>query len=161
MEEKKNVFDYIGELFATFGIITGIFMILILVIGDLASGYSSFFEYGKQALSINTLFQLLCLSFIISVCRNILLTDRWVRQMSMLVRNILFFLAIVVTLIYNHLAYFTGQGSVYLLYIYYAIVPPYCLIYFVILTNNICRRCPNQCKKISKFINKFRGIQIE
>lgn len=100
MEEKKNVFDYIGELFATFGIITGIFMILILVIGDLASGYSSFFEYGKQALSINTLFQLLCLSFIISVCRNILLTDRWVRQMSMLVRNILFFLAITVAIIF-------------------------------------------------------------
>ena len=80
---------------------------------------------------------------------------------SFIVPTILFFLAIVVTLIYNHLAYFTGQGSVYLLYIYYAIVPPYCLIYFVILINNICRRCPNQCKKISKFINKFRGIHIE
>ena len=48
MEEKKNMFDYISELFATFGIITCIFMILIVVIGDLAYGYSSFFEYGKR-----------------------------------------------------------------------------------------------------------------
>lgn len=99
MEEKKNVFDYISEIFATFGIITGIFMILVLVVGDQALGYSSFFEYGKQALSITTLFQLLGLSFIISVCKNILLTDRWIKQMSMLIRNILFFLAITVAII--------------------------------------------------------------
>ena len=99
MEEKKNIFDYISELFATFGIITCIFMILIVVIGDLAYGYSSFFEYGKKALSINTLFQLVGLSFIISVCRNVFLTDRWIRQMSIIVRNILFFLILIVTIV--------------------------------------------------------------
>ena len=32
MEEKKNVFDYISEIFATFGIITGIFMIKQLLV---------------------------------------------------------------------------------------------------------------------------------
>ena len=99
MEEKKNMFDHISELFATFGIITCIFMILIVVIGDLAYGYSSFFEYGKKALSINTLFQLVGLSFIISVCRNVFLTDRWIRQMSIIVRNILFFLLLIVTIV--------------------------------------------------------------
>lgn len=99
MEEKKNVFDYIGELLATFGIIILIFTILVLVIGEAASGYSPFFEYGKSALSISTLFQLLGLSFVISVFRNLLLTDRWIKQTSMLIRNILFFLAITVTIV--------------------------------------------------------------
>ena len=98
MEEKKSLFDYIGELFATFGIITAIFMIIILSLGNIASGYSPFFEYGKTALSIKILFQWLCLSFIICACKNIFLTDRWIRQMSIIVRNLLFFIAITVAI---------------------------------------------------------------
>lgn len=63
---------------------------------------------------------------------------------SFIVPTILFFLAIVITVIYKHLAYFSGQGNAFLLDIYYAIVPPYCLIYLVILIHNM--------------INKFRGL---
>lgn len=59
---------------------------------------------------------------------------------SFIVPTILFFLAIVITVIYKHLAYFSGQGNAFLLDIYYAIVPPYCLIYLVILIHNIRRK---------------------
>ena len=37
---------------------------------------------------------------------------------------------------------------------YYAIIPPYCLIYSVILVHNIC-------KKLKDFINKFKGSHYE
>ena len=40
---------------------------------------------------------------------------------------------------------------------YYAIIPPYCLIYSVILVHNICKKHPNQCKKLKDFINKLKG----
>ena len=63
---------------------------------------------------------------------------------SFIVPTILFFLAIVVTIIYKHLAYFSGQGGECLLDIYYAIVPPYCLIYLVILIHNIRRKYFNK-----------------
>ena len=100
MEEKKTVFEYMSDVFSTFGIIVVIFMALNLVIGEIAFGYSPFFEYGKQALSIKTLLQLFAVSVIIRACREVLLTDRWIRQMSMLVRNILFFVSITITVIF-------------------------------------------------------------
>ena len=77
---------------------------------------------------------------------------------SFIVPTALFFLALVVTLIYKHLSYFTGQGSTCLLDIYYAIVPQYCLIYIVIFGNIICQNYPDLCKKLKTFISKFRGF---
>ena len=99
MEEKKTIFDFVSGAFATFGIIIVIFMILTLAVGDAAVGYSSFFEFGRRALSINTLFQLLALSLVIRACRELLLTDRWIRRMSMLIRNTLFFLTITIVIV--------------------------------------------------------------
>ena len=99
MEEKKTVFDFIGDLFATYGIIVVIFVVLNMVIGDAASVFSSLFEYGSLAFSTDTLLQLLALALIICMSRNILLTDRWIGQMSMIVRNAVFFLVITVAIV--------------------------------------------------------------
>lgn len=91
MEEQKNIFTYIGGLFATYGVIVAIFIVLNLVVGKEASDYSTLFSYGRGGLSIPTLLQLFALSFIISICRNLLFTDRWIREMPMLLRNVIFF----------------------------------------------------------------------
>ena len=42
-----------------------------------------------------------------------------------------------------------------------SLIPPSCLIYLVILVHNIRRKYPNQCKKITDFLNKFRGMNKE
>lgn len=99
MEERKTVFDYISGLFATYGIIVVIFAVLDLAVGKEAAGYSTFFAYGNNALGVNTLLQLLLLSVIISVAANLLLSDRWIRRMPMIARNILFFLTITVAIV--------------------------------------------------------------
>ena len=100
MEEKKTIFDYISEVFATFGIIIMIMTILNLLIGDAASEYSSLFAYGKKAFSLAALFQMFLLSVVICASRNaILLTDRWLHRVSMLTRIILFFVTITVTIV--------------------------------------------------------------
>ena len=50
MEEKKTIFDYIGQLFATYGIIVAIFLIFGSCIGSLAKGHSSLFPWEKKGL---------------------------------------------------------------------------------------------------------------
>ncbi|MCR5093253.1 MAG: hypothetical protein K6B72_04715 [Lachnospiraceae bacterium] len=99
MEDRRTVFHYFSELFATYGVIVAIFLLLDLCVGEAASGYSSLFAYGKEGLSAGTLAQLLALALIITVLRNILLTDNLIGSMSMITRNVLFFLAITGTII--------------------------------------------------------------
>lgn len=99
MEEKKTVFDHISGLFATFGIVVVIFMILVRVIGDAAFGHSLFFEYGSRALPINLLCQWFVLSVFISILKELLFTDRWISRMSMFVRIVLFFLAVTIVIV--------------------------------------------------------------
>ena len=41
MEENKTFFNYVSQVFATFGMIVLIFMILSMVVGNLVIGYSS------------------------------------------------------------------------------------------------------------------------
>ena len=99
MEDRKTIFTYIGETFATYGIIVFLFVLITEGIGKDAEGYSTFFTFGNRAMSLHTLLQLLGLAVVISVCRNVLFDDRWIRSMSMLARNVLFFLIITVTIV--------------------------------------------------------------
>ncbi len=99
MEDRKTIFTYIGETFATYGIIVFLFVLITAGIGKDAEGYSTFFTFGNRAMSLHTLLQLLGLAVVISVCRNVLFDDRWIRSMSMLARNVLFFLIITVTIV--------------------------------------------------------------
>ncbi|MBQ6016553.1 MAG: DUF3021 family protein [Clostridiales bacterium] len=99
MEDNKTIFSYLGELFATYGIIMLMFIILNLMLGDTAKGYSSFFEYGRGNLSTNTMLQLFLFAVIVCVTRNVFLTDRLIKKMSILARNLVFFLTITAVMI--------------------------------------------------------------
>ncbi|MGN0340885.1 MAG: hypothetical protein ACI4D0_10380 [Lachnospira sp.] len=99
MEDNKTIFNYIGQVFATYGMILFIFIIFGSLIGDIASGYSSLFELGNQGFSIATLLQLFVLAFIITVAQVAFLTDRWIKNLSLFFRNVLFFGIVVVTIV--------------------------------------------------------------
>lgn len=94
MEENKTIFNYVSQVFATFGIIVLIFMIFSMVVGNIVIGYSSLFELGNQGLSIATLMQLFLLSILISAGQIIFLTDRWIKNISLLLRDIIFFVVV-------------------------------------------------------------------
>ena len=98
MEEKKSLYYYIGRLFTTYGIIVLMFVIITDMIGGHAQGYSTLFELGKRGLTLNTLLQLFALAVIISVCRRILYSDSLIKSMSIIARNIIFFVVITVTI---------------------------------------------------------------
>lgn len=96
MEENKTIFNYIGQTFSTFGVIVALFIILGCIVGDSAGNYSTLFALGKQGFSMNTLFQLLLMSATISLGHTVFLTDRWIKNMPLLLRNICFFLTVII-----------------------------------------------------------------
>ena len=98
MEDRKNIFDYIKQLFTSFGIVVLLFIIINLIIGDEAGSVSSLFAIGSTGLSTATLLQLLFLVLIITVAQNIFLSDLVIKNMSLVVRNILFFATIMVAI---------------------------------------------------------------
>lgn len=99
MEEKKTVFNYISQLFATYGVIVVIFIVFSLVIGNGADKYSALFSYKDAALGIPTLLQLLLLALFITLSQVLFLTDRMIKGMSMVLRYILFFVTIMLVMI--------------------------------------------------------------
>ena len=98
MEEKKTIFDYIGQLFATYGIIVAIFLIFGSCIGSLAKDHSTLFSLGKEGFAMNTLFELLLLAVIITGTQIVFLTDKWIKNMSLILRNVFFFGIIVIVM---------------------------------------------------------------
>ena len=50
MEEKKNIFDYIRQLFAIYGVMVLIFVLFNLIVGDEAKSISTLFTLGSQGL---------------------------------------------------------------------------------------------------------------
>lgn len=94
MDDNKNIFDYIKQLFTSFGIVVLLFIAINIIIGNEAGSVSSLFSLGAKGLSTATLLQLLFLVLIITAAQNIFLSDLVIKNMALVVRNILFFATI-------------------------------------------------------------------
>lgn len=91
MEENKTIFSYLGQIFATFGVIVVIFLVFALVIGNDTSEYSTLFALGSKGLTAATLLEVLLLSVIITLAQVAFLTDKWIKNMGLAVRYVCFF----------------------------------------------------------------------
>lgn len=98
MEQKKTVFNYIGQLFATYGIIVTIIIVFVSIVGENAKDLSSLYQFGSRGLASSTLVQLLILACIITLAQILFLTDQWIKNMNLILRNILFFATICVVI---------------------------------------------------------------
>ena len=98
MEDRKTIFEYIAQLFTTYGIMVVIFIVINLVIGDNARSVSTLFALGSDGLSAAMLLELLLLAFIITVAQNVFLSDILIKDMALIVRNVLFFLTIMIAI---------------------------------------------------------------
>lgn len=98
MEDRKTIFEYIAQLFTTYGIMVVIFIVINHFIGDEARRVSSLFTIGSAGLSSAMLLELLLLAFIITAAQNIFLSDILIKDMALIVRNILFFVTIMVAI---------------------------------------------------------------
>ena len=98
MEEKKTVFNYISQLFAIYGVVVTIFLVINFIVGNEAGSVSTLFSLGSTGLSARTLIELFILVVIVTAADNIFLTDLVIKNMPLVVRNILFFAVILVTI---------------------------------------------------------------
>ena len=97
MEDKKTVFNYISQLFAIYGVVVAIFVAISLIIGNEAGSVSTLFSLGSTGLSARTLIELFILVVIVTIDDNLFHTDLIIKNMPLIVRNILFFAVIMVT----------------------------------------------------------------
>ena len=99
MEDKKTIFNYISQLFAIYGIVIAIFVAINLIVGNEVGSVSTLFALGSTGLSTKTLIELFVLVVIVTIDDNVFHTDLLIKNMSLIVRNILFFAVILVTII--------------------------------------------------------------
>ncbi len=99
MEEKKTIFYYIRQAFATYGIIVLVFVVFNILLGDVAGDYSALFALGQDGMSIPVLLELLLLAIMITFAQVLFLTDKWIVNMSMIIRYVLFFGTVMIVMI--------------------------------------------------------------
>lgn len=88
MENRKTVFDVIGQIFTIFGFSVICLIVFGYLFGEDAKKYSSIFELGNDGLALSTLVQFLLTSTIIVLLRQLFFTDIILKNLSMPVRTI-------------------------------------------------------------------------
>ena len=86
MEERKTLFDYMGQVFMIFGITMLILSFLDLIFGENAKEYSTMFSLGKEGIGVGTIFQFLLASVITVTLRALFFTDMLFRNMRVALR---------------------------------------------------------------------------
>ena len=86
MEQKKTIFDYIGQVFTTFGITIGILTVFCVLFGDEARTVSTIFSLGGEGIALRTILQFFITSVFITLLRFLFFTDTVIRRMAVPLR---------------------------------------------------------------------------
>lgn len=95
MEERKTIFDYVGQVFIIFGFSIAVLNLFCIVVGEYAQDASAIYSMGKEGLSTATMMQFFGVSVCITGFRFLFFTDRIIRQMSITVRTVCMLLSII------------------------------------------------------------------
>lgn len=98
MEERKHLFEYLGQVLMIFGVSMLVISVLCAVVGEEAKGYSTIFALGSGGVPIKTIFQFLLSSVCIQLLRILFFTDILIKRMSV-VKRIISMVVLVLVLI--------------------------------------------------------------
>lgn len=87
MEEKKTIFEYIGQVFLIFGFSMAVLNIFCLIFGEDAREFSAMFSLGKEGLSVAVMTQYFVVSILIVMMRFLFFTDVVLKNMKVVVRT--------------------------------------------------------------------------
>lgn len=82
MEQKRTIFDYIGQVFTIFGITVGILSVFCALFGDEAKGVSTIFSLGGEGIALQTILQFFITSVLITMLRFLFFTNVVFRRMA-------------------------------------------------------------------------------
>lgn len=88
MEERKTIFDYIGQVFMIFGFTMIILVAFCLLFGESAKGYSTMFSLGKEGIGVETMLQFLLASVFTVMLRWLFFTDTLIKDMTVVFRAV-------------------------------------------------------------------------
>ncbi|MBO5210235.1 MAG: hypothetical protein J6B68_12985 [Lachnospiraceae bacterium] len=88
MEERKTIFDYLGQIFMMYGISIALMCVFCVLFGEGAKKFSSMFALGKEGLNITTMVQFLLMSACITGIRFLFFTDVIIKKMSLTARTV-------------------------------------------------------------------------
>ncbi|MBQ4522291.1 MAG: hypothetical protein IJA10_04990 [Lachnospiraceae bacterium] len=98
MEERKTIFDYLGQIFMIFGITIAVLNVLCVLFGEDAKSVSAMFSLGNQGLSVPIVFQFLGVSVVIVTLRFLFFTDVIIKNMSVTARMIWMIVLVLLTI---------------------------------------------------------------
>ena len=88
----KTIHKIINETLTTFGILIAVFAILTFFVGEEAAGVSSLFGSGNLAVPVKSIFQLLILSFLTTIIKNIMYSNYMIKKIPRIFRHIILFI---------------------------------------------------------------------
>lgn len=88
MEERKTIFDYIGQVFMIFGFTMLILSVFCLLFGESAKGYSTMFALGKEGICVGTMLQFLLAAVFTVTLRWLFFTDVLIKNMAVFLRAV-------------------------------------------------------------------------
>lgn len=99
MDKPKTVFDYIAQTLMVFGFTVAIFLLLTLILGNIAQDESTLFSMGSKGIAVSSLAQLFLLSAFIVFFRFLFFTEKLIRKASVVVRTVAMISSTVVLII--------------------------------------------------------------
>ncbi|MDD6811434.1 MAG: hypothetical protein PUD93_06180 [Lachnospiraceae bacterium] len=88
MEERKTIFDYLGQIFIIFGITMAILCVFCILFGESAKEYSGMFAFGNEGLNVATMGQFFLVSICVVGLRFVFFTDAIIKKMSVTARTV-------------------------------------------------------------------------
>lgn len=88
MEGRKTIFDYLGQVFITFGFSIVMLNLFCVLVGEDAREVSTIFTMGNKGLTVATMAQFFAVSVCITALQAVFFTDRFIREMSVTLRTV-------------------------------------------------------------------------
>ncbi|MBO7485636.1 MAG: DUF3021 family protein [Spirochaetaceae bacterium] len=95
----RTIQKIINETLITFGILTAIFAILTVFVGEEAKSVSSLFESGNLAIPVKSVFQFFVLSFLTTLLKNGMYSNYMIKKLPRVLRQIILFVLCFILLV--------------------------------------------------------------
>lgn len=88
MEERKNILDYLAQVFVIFGIMLLAISVICVLTGEEAAEKSTMFRLGSDGIPMETIYQYLLTSICVTGLRFLFFTDVLLKKMSVTGRTV-------------------------------------------------------------------------
>lgn len=95
MEERKQLCDYLAEVFIVFGATLTVIAVICAMVGDEAQGVSTMFDLGRRGIPLHTVAEYFLSSVCVTVLRMVFFSDVLFRRMSVAKRTIGMLLSVI------------------------------------------------------------------